>query len=123
MLLCDDVRPHPTNPRKVSVYGLINEIRAVGAEAAYPLTHSFSVYLALTAGRGTGEGQIVVASADTGGLVYVGGSHSIVFDPDPLKVKGVIFRITSCSFPQPGLYWVEFRYNGDVIARQPLQVR
>ena len=57
------------------------------------------------------------------GLIEAGGRLRWVFDPDPLKVQGVIFRIPSCSFPGTGLYWVEFHYNDKVIAREPLLVR
>lgn len=88
-----------------------------------PLQHSFSIYLALTEGRGTGEARIVVTSADTGQPTYIGRPHRIEFDANPLKVKGVIFRIASCAFPQPGLYWVEFRFNDYTLTRQPLLVR
>ena len=33
------------------------------------------------------------------------------------------FRILECFFPAPGLYWVEFRYRGKMVARQPLEIR
>jgi hypothetical protein len=123
MLLCDDVRTNPADPRKVIVYGLVSEVRSMSADATWPLQHSFSIYLALTEGRGTGEARIVVTSADTGQPTYIGRPHRIEFDANPLKVKGVIFRIASCAFPQPGLYWVEFRFNDYTLARQPLLVR
>ena len=119
MLLCDDVRPNPSDPHKVIVYSLVSEIRSTVGITGYPLQHSFAVYLAVTEGRGTGEGQIVIASADNGNESYVGHPHTIVFGNDPLKVHGLIFRLTTCSFPQPGLYWVEFRYNNHTIARDP----
>jgi len=123
MLLCDDVRRSPSDPRKVHVYGLFGDVRPTTSEAGYPLTVSFSIYLALTEGRGSGEGRIAISSADTGRLVYLGQPHRIEFGPDPLKVQGVIFRITSCSLPESGLYWVEFRYNNKTIAREPLRAR
>ncbi len=123
MLLCDDVRTSPTNPRKVIVYGLVSEIRSPAGETAYPFHHSLSVYLALTGGRGRGEGQIVIVDGDTEETTYVGDKHIVAFGPDPLQVLGVVFRLPSCSFPQGGLYWVEFRYNNAGVARQPLLVR
>ncbi|HBI42689.1 MAG TPA: hypothetical protein DDY78_07505 [Planctomycetales bacterium] len=123
MLLCDDVRTNPVDPRKVVVYGLISEIRRVGDSPVWPLRHSFSGYVALTEGRGAGDGRIMVTLADTGRPTYIGRPHRIEFETDPLKTQGVIFRITSCSFSQPGFYWVEFRFNGQTIARQPLLIR
>jgi hypothetical protein len=123
MLVCDDARPNPADPRKVVVYNLVSEIRATGGAAGYPLNHSFAVYIAVTEGRGTGEGRIAVTSADTGKECYLGQPHPIVFGNDPLKVYGLIFHITTCTFPQPGFYWVEMRYNGTAIAREPLLLR
>ena|SRR2546421_10080877 len=122
MLLCEDVRASASRPRKVNVYGLLSAIRPTGDAAEYPIRHSFCVYLALTEGRGAGEGRIAVVSADTELEIYLGQSHTLTFGPDPLKVLGAVFRIASCSFARPGLYWVEFRYNGSTIARQPLLV-
>jgi hypothetical protein len=64
MLLCDDVQRHPANPRKVNVYGLIHSLRST-AEASFPLSCTFSIYLAVTGGRGTGEYRIAITRADT----------------------------------------------------------
>ncbi|MFO0848036.1 MAG: hypothetical protein U0871_05700 [Gemmataceae bacterium] len=119
MLLCDDVRPDPTRPRKVVIYGLVSTVRPT-ASGSYPLTTPLCVYLAMTSGRGHGTAQITVAAADTGERVYSGVPRDLAFDPDPLKVLGVVFRIPACTLPRPGLYWVELRYNGAVLAHQPL---
>jgi hypothetical protein len=61
--------------------------------------------------------------ADTAEVSYFGQGHEIEFGPDPLEVHGVVFRLPFCSFPRPGLYWVEFRFNDAALARQPLLVR
>jgi hypothetical protein len=121
MLICDDVRSRPDNVRKVDVYGLLSTVRP--GQQAFPVQLTFCVYVAMTGGRGTGTVQVVVADAETGEANFTGAAHPITFDPDPLKVLGAIFRIRRCPFPHPGLYWVEFRYNGETLARQPLQVR
>jgi hypothetical protein len=123
MLLCEDVRPNPARPRKINIYNLITEVGPTASGTGYPLRLTFSVYLALTGGRGAGEGQVRVTNADTGLTIYVGRRHPIRFAPDPLAVKGVHIRVTICSFPEPGLYAVEFWYNGAAIAQQPLLAR
>jgi hypothetical protein len=123
MLICDDARESPSDPRTINIYGLISQVRPTTNPPVYPLTVSFGVYLALTDGRGTGQGQIIVLNSDSGRIVYTGQSHQISFGSDPLMVHGVLFRISSCSFPESGLYWVEFRYNSQMIAREPLLVR
>lgn len=120
MILCDDARPRASQPGKIDVFGLVNSVTVGGA---FPARVTFCVYLAMTEGRGTGKGQVVVTGADEGETTYEGAVHEIAFDPDPLKVAGAIIRISSCSFATPGLYFVEFRYNGQMLARQPLIVR
>jgi hypothetical protein len=122
MLLCDDVQASSTSPHKINVYGLLSAVRSADPKSAYPVRHSFAVYMALT-GRGSGEGRISVIDAGTGDVTFRGQAHTIDFGPDPLKVLGVIFRIQPCLFPRPGLYWVEFQYNNISVARQPLLAR
>jgi hypothetical protein len=122
MLLCDDVRVSLNDPRKVNIYGLLSKIRPMAEGTGYPFRHSFCVYLVLTGGRGTGEGRIVLVHADTNEPTYVGQPHLIKWDPDPLKVQAVVFRLPSCEFPQPGLYWVQFRYDDQTLSQQPLEV-
>lgn len=121
MLLCEAVRPRPADPRKVDVLGLLSSVRV--ADGAFPAAVSFSVYLATTGGRGSGEARIVVVDADSGAEVYAGDAHRLHFPPDPVQVTGMIFRIPACWLPRPGLYWVEFRYDGTMVSRQPLLVR
>ncbi len=122
MLLCDDAQPNPSNPKKVDVHGLLSVIQSITDPFVYPRVHSFTIYLALTEGRGEGELQIVVASADSAAKIYKSPSYSIRFTNDPLCVYGVIVYVHTCSFPQAGLYWVECWYNGTMIDHQPLEV-
>jgi hypothetical protein len=42
---------------------------------------------------------------------------------DPLEVVGITFRLRNCLYPEPGLYWVQFWYNGQMISQQPLMLR
>jgi hypothetical protein len=122
MLLCDDVQPDAANPRKLNIYGLVHAVRPL-AEEQYPVARSFCVYLALTSGRGSGQAQITVTAADDGARVYTGDVHHLRFNDDPLRVVGFLFRIRSCPLWRAGLYWVELRYNGEVIAHQPLTAK
>lgn len=47
----------------------------------------------------------------------------LVFQRDPLRAYGLVFRIVRCELPSPGLYWVEFRFNGAVLSREPIVVK
>jgi hypothetical protein len=121
MILCEDVRADRTNPMRINLYGLIHTIRP--QPLAYPFRVSFCVFLWLTGGRGIGRGQIRFESDSSGLWVYIGHEHSFRSDPDPLQVSSVVFRVSGCSLPQRGLYWVQFWYNGRMLEAQPLYVR
>jgi len=123
MMVCDDAEVDAQNPRKINVYGLISSI-AVDAVTGFPHCHEeLCVYVAMSDGRGSGEGRIVVVQADSGDPVFASAGHPVAFGVDPLAVLGRCFRIRGGVFPRPGLYWVEFRFNGQTLATQPLHVK
>ena len=122
MLLCDDGQHDPSGPRKVNVFGLTNTIRS-HANPPFPFYQpQLTIYLALTGGRGTGDVVIAGVQGDSDSLVFATPPYTISFGSNPLAVRGMIIRVQNCPFPDPGLYWIEFRYNGRTLARQPLLV-
>lgn len=123
MLLCDDWRLDPVASRRVTIVGLLSNVRSLG-EPPYPLTYrELCVFLALTEGYGKGEGKIVCVDEDTGQGVFDTRSRPIPFGPDPLEVIGVPFRIRDCYFPKAGLYSVQFWYEGEFVEERPLRMR
>jgi hypothetical protein len=123
MLLCDDWRLDGPNNRRVTIVGLIWNIHSLD-EAPYPLFYrEFCVFLALTEGRGQGEGHIACVFDETGETVFETGKRPIQFTPDPLEVLGVPFRIRNCTFPKPGRYSVQFWYDGVMLEERPLRMR
>lgn len=119
MILCDDAQRDPTSGRKVVIHGLVSTVRAKRG-ADFPLETGFSVYTVLTSCRGHGRVQITITSAEGHGRVYASVPQELAFQNDPLRANGVIIRLPTVRLPHPGLYWVELRYNGEVIAEQPL---
>jgi hypothetical protein len=104
MIVCEDWGFGPTSPRRVNVFGILNNIDSLD-DPPYPLLFpQLAVVLMLTGGRGTGDAQIVFVSQDTGQRIFGTPKRSITFGPDPLAVAGVFFRIRDCLFPFPGLY-------------------
>ena len=123
MLLCDDIQPHPSNPNKMDVLGLVSTIHAV-AEADFPLhVPMLCIYLEISGGRGTGQARIDCRQADSDLVRFSSLTHELTFPPDPRAVRGLVFRLVDCLFPQSGLYWVQFCYNRQILAEQPLVVR
>ena len=123
MLLCDDIRPNPSNPNKMDVLGLVSTIHAV-AESDYPLhVPMLCVYLEIAGGRGIGQARIDCRQADSGLVMFSSPTHKLNFPPDPRAVRGLAFRLVDCMFPQSGLYWVQFCYNQQILTEQPVVVR
>jgi hypothetical protein len=123
MLLCDDWQVDPDNQRRVTIIGLISNIHAL-EDPPYPLFYrELCVFLALTEGRGQGEGKIVCIFEETGQRIFETHSRPISFGPDPLEIVGVPFRIRDCTFPQAGLYALQFWYAGEVVEERFLRLR
>jgi hypothetical protein len=123
MLLCDDWRLEQGTPRRVSIIGLISNIRAVN-DSPYPLLlNEMCVFLALTEGRGQGQGKIVCFFEETGQKIFETRERSIDFGPDPLDVLGAPFRIRDCNFPYPGIFSIQFWYDGEKAEERTLRMR
>ena len=52
--------------------------------------------------------------------MYASSLRDVTCPADPLHVVGVLVRVIGCPIPHPGLFWVELRYNDEVVAHQPL---
>jgi hypothetical protein len=123
MLLCDDWHLDPANNQRVTIVGLITNIHAVD-DPPFPLLYrEMCVFLALTDWHCQGEGNIVCIFEASGQKVFETRSRPIDFGPDPLEVLGVPFRIRDISFPQAGLYSVQFWYEGELVEERPLRLR
>ena len=123
MLLCDDWQVDPANQSRVHIIGLMSFIRAMD-DPAYPLLYrELCVFLALTEGRGLGEGFITCTYEETGETVFETPRRTIEFGPDPLEVTGIVFRIRDCWFPRAGMYSVQFWYDGAAAQQCSLRLR
>ena len=120
MLLCDVVRKRKDPSLKFDLLGYFNNVRAVGA---FPWSLSFSVFVTMTGGRGTAKCRVQVTEADTDEVIHDGDEHRFQFDVDPTSVHVATIRVGSCTFHRPGLYYVEFMYNGRQLTREALIVR
>jgi hypothetical protein len=120
MVLCDEVLHDPQSD-KAHLMGVFNAIRPQN-NPAFPHRHpEFSVFLQLTDADGEALGQIVAREASSGQAIFASRPHRIEF-LDRLQVKWVHFRLRDCPFPKPGLYWVQFACNGQILSDQPLSL-
>jgi hypothetical protein len=123
LIVCEDVHTDPDDPRRVTLAGLISTIRSL-EQPPFPLLYGETcVFLQLTECRGPANGRIEIHYADSGQVVFRTRTRTIPFGSDPLEVVGATFRLRNCLFQGPGLYWVQFWYNDQMIAQQPLLLR
>jgi hypothetical protein len=123
LIVCEDVQTDSDNPRRVTLVGLVSAIRSI-EQPPFPLLYrEICVFLQMTECRGAAEGRVEVRHADSDQVVFRTQTRTIPFGNDPLEVIGVTFRIRNCLFQQAGLYWVQFWYNEQMIAQQPLLLR
>ena len=122
MIVCNDWHPDPASPHLWNISGLLYNLRP--NPPAYPVRYpELCVLLALTDCHGQGEGWIVCENEDTGQPVFASPRRPITFGADPLEVVGVPFRLRDCPFPTPGLYSVQFWYNGVRVEHRLLNLR
>jgi hypothetical protein len=123
MILCEDWSLDPRNPHRVNLFGLLSNIHST-VEPPYPLVYpELCVFLALTEGRGVGTAQIVCVFEETGQRVFHCPPRKVRFGSDPLEVTALSIRIRHCRFPVPGMYSMQFWYNGDKLKERPLRLR
>ena len=123
MLLCDDWKADPANARRVTIIGLVTNLRTAGLNAFPHTRRELCIFLTLTDGYRSGDGRIVCIDEETGRRVFETPPQPIAFGTDPLDVVGFAFRIRDCRFPRAGLYSVQFWYEQELVEERPLRLR
>lgn len=123
LIACEDIRPDPDNPKKLSLLRVVNTIRPKGG-SGYPLVQpAFAVYGVLTDGRGSGELWVSIRHAESGERVAESPHQQVTFPADPLVLNGLSFKFRNLVFPTPGLYWVQLWFDGETLAELPIVLR
>ena len=123
LILCEDVQTDPDHPLRATLVGLLGASRSL-EQPPYPLLHrDFCVFIQLTSCRGPGDGRIQIERADTDEVIFRTRTRTLPLGNDPLELFAISFRIRNCLFPAAGLYWVQFWYNEQMLAQQPLLLR
>jgi hypothetical protein len=123
LIVCEDLRYDTANARRTTIVNLTHVIYSLD-QPPFPLLHrELCVLVQATELRGKGDFWIEIAHADTGQVARRTRTRNHDFGNDPLEVVGLPFRIRDCVFSEPGLYWVQFWYNGHMVAQEPLALR
>jgi hypothetical protein len=124
LVVCEEVVPDRVNPNRLSLLRVIHSITPA-QDSQFPLLQQrMSVFAQVTEGRGNGLMRVEFRFADTDRLVAYTRTRSIAFSGNsPLLVQGIHFQVLNLVIRDPGLYWVQLRYNDDVLIQTPLLVR
>ena len=122
MIICEDAESSASNPRRTNVLGIFTNVVIRGEVTGFPRGLGFSVYLSLTECRHGGVGRIIVFDPESGDVIYAGMPHRLALGPDPLAVHEIIIRVPHCEIHRPGLYLIEFEFDGVVLYEQSLHV-
>ena len=122
LIPCDDIRTNASNLLRVDVLGVLVNIRATGSPPFPLLRPQFCVLLLLTNAAGNGDLSLRITEVLTGMVVFRTRQRPVRFRGSPEDCLSFRFNIVNCSFPRPGLYWIECLFSGVVIGRQRLRL-
>jgi hypothetical protein len=117
-VLCDEITNSSSDSGQKDLRGAgLTFIRASGS---FPIKHNFWVYVEITDQKSTGNIQLAIMRADSGRRFFF--RIIPVQFPNPLQTTVVAIRVFECSFPAPGVYYVELWYDGQWTIDQRLEV-
>jgi hypothetical protein len=123
MIVCDDLLTDSERPTKPIIVGLIC-LLTPDTDPPYPFwLGQMCVLLILTEGRGTGICELRLVFEETEEVVWQTSRLPLVFGPDPVALRGVLFRDHHVPFPSQGVYAVQFWYNEQLLAQQTIVAR
>jgi hypothetical protein len=104
---------------EVGVYNL-SGVRTHLRAGSFPYTHpAFWVYLQLTGHAGVAACRVAVVRAETGDEVAFTEEEQVQFY-GPLEVVLFVQRLPNCTFPAPGLYYVQVSLDGKLLMERML---
>lgn len=116
MVLCDEIEPSEAEADVFDLRGVRTDIVA----PSFPYTHpQLCVYLQMTGHEGVVTGRAVVNQVETDDDIASTVEDVVQFH-GPLAFVHVPWKVLDCSFPQPGLYYVQVLFDGKLIGERPL---
>ena len=117
MIVCDRVARADQEGKVHNLTGARTEIRA----SSFPYSHpQLWVYLQSTGHSGVTSYRLALTAAGADAELLSTAEHEVEFH-GPLEVIVLARRIRNCTFPRPGLYYVQ-AYFGDKLVNERLLV-
>jgi hypothetical protein len=103
-VLCDGTEESSEEYGVFHLHGVRSRIEA----PAFPYTHPrLCAYLRMSGYRGQASCHVEINRTETDESLYESSVRRVSFE-GPLTVVPVLFRFRNCSFPAPGVYYVQF---------------
>jgi hypothetical protein len=117
MVLCDGIARADEGEEVYNLTGVRTQIRA----GSFPYSHpQLCVYMQATGHEGVVPCRLALVQAGAEGELLSTPERQVQFY-GPLHVVAVVWRIRSCSFPLPGLYYAQV-YFEEKLANERLLV-
>jgi hypothetical protein len=108
-VLCDEIADASGGSGQKDLRGA--GLSVIHASGSFPVKRTFWVYVEVADQKPTGRIQLAVMRADSGRRLFFR-VMPIEF-PDQLHTIIVGVRVFECSFPSPGVFFVELWYDGE----------
>src|SRR5437867_1353639 len=117
IVLCDRIEDVPDEEDVFNLLGVRTRIYA----DSFPYTHlRLYVYLQLTGHVGSADGSITVLHPRTDQELFNSPLPTIQFR-GPLVLLPLYARIRNCTFPEPGIYFVQVVFDGKLLGERLLE--
>ena len=117
LLVCDEIQQISGQPSVFNLLGVRVKIRARHFPHLQPLLR---VYMQMSGRQGTASCHVKVVEAATDSTLSETAEQQVPLE-GPLRLIPVRWRIRRCSFPQPGLYYVQ-AYCGQQLLQERMLV-
>jgi hypothetical protein len=120
LIVCDRVETDPRNHKRLNVFGIVTNLRMT----KFPgLAEELHILALLSDCRGQGTGYVEIVHADSETTILRTVETPIRFGGDPLMVHGVRTKLQECVFGQPGLHWVRFVFDNQLLGETPIVLK
>lgn len=118
LVVCDAVE---ASAEETDVFHL-EGVRSAIEVASFPYVRPrLCVYLQMSAHQGEASCRLEIHRPGTDDVISQTPPRMVPFQ-GPLTVRHVVFRFRNCSFPEPGVYYVQCLCGSKLIGERPLRL-
>ena len=117
-ILCDHISDKPESGNRKNLEGAgLSQIECLDA---FPVKSSFWAFIQMSDQKATGQARLALMRADTGRRYFFRTVE--VRHRNPVQATIFCIRLYDCVFPEKGVYFLEFWYDGEWLMDQRLDV-